>query len=161
MAVGYLNFNTLHTVVELTDLIATHYGAHIWNIRTVKDRDNGVVVGKGPYKGDDVYTEGAATAFEGVVRETTASGRYLIEVTKADGAILLAQPEENYYEFETAAKAPSQFYNAQGDVVRGYSLTVGDRFAVSKEGFTTVPSKETIGKTVTADADTKKFVIGA
>lgn len=160
MAVGFVNFNTLHTVAELTDLIATHYGAHIWNIHITKDHDNGVVVGKGAYEGDDVYTEGAATAFEGVIREVTASGRYLIEVTKADGAILLAQPEKNYYEFETMAKNPSQFYNAQGDVVRGLQLVVGDRFAVSKEGFTTDPSKS-IGKTVTADADTKKFVIGA
>lgn len=161
MAVGYVNFSTLHTVAESTDLIATHYGAHIWNIRLTADRDNGVLVAKGAYEGDDVYTEATPENFTGVIREITANGLYLVEVETPGNAVFVNQPVITHYEFETTAKHESQFYNAKDSVVRGYSLVAGDRFALSEQGFTTTPTKDSVGKEVTVDATTHKLVIGA
>ena len=42
----------------------------------------------------------------------------------------------------------SNFYNANGDIVRAYELYKGDVFELSKEGFTGTPAK---GKTVTIE----------
>ena len=60
-----------------------------------------------------------------------------------------------YEEYTTALKHESNFYNANGDIVRAYELYVGDVFEVSSEGFSGTPAK---GATVTV-AD-KKLTIG-
>lgn len=159
MAVGFLDFSKKHTVAESTDILGTHYGAHIYNIRMKEDHDNGIIVGKGKYLEDDVFEEDDAKDFEGVILEQAANGGFVVEVIKAaDGDALVLQVPKTYYEF-SQAKAESQFYNAKDDVVRAYQLQYADRFTLSAEGFTTTPDATSIGKTVTVDAATKKLVI--
>lgn len=163
MAVGFVDFSTKHTVAESTNLLATHYGAHIYNIKLSANRDNGVIVGKGAYQSDDVYAEAAASnAFEGMILEQAANGGWVIEVTAAsDGDLLVLQVPESPYEFESEARAERQFFNKANDIVRAYQLTYGDKFTLSAEGFTTTPTTAKIGKKVTVDATTKKLVIGS
>lgn len=166
MAIGFLNYSTKHTVAESTDLLGTHWGEHIYNIKIgATARDNGVIVTLGNYDSDDVFLEGAApasSAFTGVILEQAANGGYVVRVTKSsDGVALILSVPETYYEFETAATEESQFYNGVGEIARGYQLRYGDRFTLSAEGFTTAPSSASIGKPVTVDSTTKKLVIGS
>lgn len=166
MAIGYLDFTTKHAVAESTDILGTHWGEHIYNIKIGNvARDNGVVVTLGAYDSDDIYLEGAApaaSAFTGEILEQAANGGYVIRVTKSsDGVALILSVPKTYYEFETAATEESQFYNGVGEIARGYQLRYGDRFTISAEGFTTTPTSASIGKAVTVDATTKKLVIGS
>jgi hypothetical protein len=163
MAVGFIDFSTKHTVAESTNLLATHYGDHIYNIKLSANRDNGVIVGKGAYQGDDIYAEGAASnSFAGKIIEKAANGGYVVEVTAAaDGDLLVLQVPTSPYEFESEARAERQFYNKANDVVRAYQLRYGDKFTLSAEGFTTTPAAASIGKAVSVDATTKKLVIAS
>lgn len=52
-------------------------------------------------------------------------------------------------------KKESNFYNAKGDVVRGYALHKGDVFEVSVEGFDGQPAEK-----VTVTCENKKLKIG-
>lgn len=54
-----------------------------------------------------------------------------------------------YEEYTTAMQHESNFYNANGDIVRGYELYKGDIFELSKEGFEGTPEK---GKSVTINS---------
>lgn len=163
MAVGFIDFSTKHAVAESTNLLATHYGDHIYNIKLSANRDNGVIVGKGAYQEDDVYAEAApSNTFAGIILEQAANGSWVVEVTKAnDGDLLVLQVPESPYEFETEAKAERQFFNKANDIVRAYQLRYGDKFTISAEGFTTTPSSTSIGKTVTVNSTSKKLVIGS
>lgn len=161
MAVGFLDFSNIHTVAESTNLLATHYGDHIYNIKLGADRDNGVIVGKGAYVENDVYAEAApSNTFAGVILEQAANGSWVVEVTKAaDGDLLVLQVPESPYEFETEARAERQFYNKKDDVVRAYQLRYGDKFTISKKGFTTEPTSASVGKAVSVNSTSKKLVI--
>ena len=60
-----------------------------------------------------------------------------------------------YEEYTTALKHESNFYNANGDIVRAYELYAGDVFEVSAEG---ISGEITKGATVTVTS--KKLTIG-
>lgn len=156
MAVGFLDFSTKHAVCESTKLIATYAGAHIYNVKVAKDTDNGTVVGLGAWTADDYYVEAAApTTFRAKALERTANGHMLMEVTVADGAVLLLNPELIYQEWTTQCQNKSNFFNAKDDLVRGYELVVHDMFALSDEGFTAAP---VVGTTYKVDTATRKLV---
>lgn len=163
MAVGFLDFSNHHTVAESTNLLATHYGEHIYNIKLGADRDNGVIVGKGAYVENDVYAEAApSNTFAGVILEQAANGSWVVEVTKAaDGDLLVLQVPESPYDFQIEAQAERQFFNKKDDIVRAYQLRYGDKFTVSAEGFTTAPTAASAGKAVTVNSTSKKLVIGS
>lgn len=124
-----------HGVVFPSKLLAGFGGAHQYNITIAKDHDNGELVTRGEWNSFDNYDEGsAAVEFSGVIREPAAEGGYYIEVTAATEALLLYNTPINPYtgrEFEDDAL----FFNAAGDVVRGYALVKGDIFAVSENMF--------------------------
>ena len=158
--VSYLDFSKHHTVAESTDLLGTEFGEHIYNIKMAEDHDNGVILGVGDYVEFDYFDEAKATGFEGKILMQNANGSWMVRTTKAaDGDVLILSVPMTAYEFESEAMAERQFYNGAGDIARAYQLRYGDRFSLSKEGFTSEPSDADIGKTVTVDNATGKLVI--
>lgn len=152
MAVGFLNFDKKHAVAESSKLKATFGGKHIYNIQISKDLDNGTIVAKGDYIEPEIYAEKASTGFSGVILGQAGNGNYLVEVVEAGDAVLLLNVPVIYEEYTTRMQAEYNFYNAKGDVVRGYELAIGDIFALSAEGFEGQPSA---GASVTVNADYK------
>jgi len=144
MAVNFFNKDAVHAVAESSKLKATTAG-HIFNIKATADIDNGCIVGKGAYQGNDYYAEAAATTFKGVITEKAANGNWYVEVTSAVNAYLVLTAPLIYENYTKGMQDPKYFYNAAGDLVRAYELYAGDVFALSENGFTGTPEA---GKTV-------------
>lgn len=155
MATSFINF-VKHAVCGLTKLSATKYGKHIFNIKIEADLDNGSIVAMGDLVAGtlDTYVAKDSTGFSGVVDGKAANGNYYVRVVDPGDALLLHNPELIYEEYTTAMQHASNFFNAKGDIVRGFQLEVGDVFELSAEGFVAEP---TVGATVTVDS-TKKLV---
>ena len=132
-----------HAVAGSSKLKATIAG-HIYNIQIEEDLDNGSIVAKGDYIKPETYKAKDSTGFKGKVLDKAAGD-----------ALLVLQVPMLYEEYTTALKHESNFYNANGDIVRAYELYVGDIFEVSAEGFSGTPAKES-AVTVTG----KKLTIG-
>ncbi|RGF22384.1 hypothetical protein DW128_03080 [Firmicutes bacterium AM10-47] len=154
MATNFINMEK-HAVAGSSKLKATTSG-HIYNILIEEDMDNGTLVAKGDYVKPEVYKAKAATGFSGVILDKASNGNFYIEVVEPGDALLLLQVPLIYEEYTTAMQHESNFYNANGDIVRSYELYAGDFFELSKEGFVGTPEK---GKTVTIDT-TKKIKVG-
>lgn len=155
MATNFINF-VKHAVCGTTKLSATKYGRHIFNIKIEEDLDNGSIVAMGDLVAGttDTYKAKEATGFLGVVEGKAANGNFYVRVIAAGDALLLHNPELIYENYTTIMQRASNFFNAKGDIVRGYQLEVGDIFELSVEGFTAEP---TVGNTVTVDTTTKKL----
>lgn len=143
-----------HAVAFPSKLLAQNGGKHIYNIELATDTDNGNLVKRGSFIDLDLYEEEAATTFEGVIQKQAANGNWYVEVVNPGDALFVYMQAFIAEEWTNKFKAESNFYNAAGDVVRGYELAVGDVFEVSVEGFTGTPEA---GKTVSVAA--KKLVV--
>lgn len=154
MATNFIKMQK-HAVAGSSKLKATTSG-HIYNILVEEDMDNGTLVAKGDYVKPEVYKAKVATGFSGVILDKASNGNFYVEVVNPGDALLLLQVPLIYEEYTTAMQHESNFYNANGDIVRGYELYAGDIFELSKEGFVGTPEK---GKTVTIDT-TKKIKVG-
>lgn len=151
-----------HAYAFQSKLLAGNGGEHIYNILLTADRDNGVIRGKGDWVSFDLYEEAAApTAFAAKIVDQAADGNYYVEVTNAADAILILEVPEMGIDYDARFTDPKNFYNKNGDTVRGYALHKGDIFEISEEGFTTTPTSASIGKAVSANATSGKLVIGA
>lgn len=146
MAIAY-KIDT-HAVAGASKLLATNGGKHIYNIKLTSDTDNGSIIGKGDYLAFDLYGEGTATNFAGVIRDKAANGNWYIEVTEAENALLVYQVPLIYEEYSNKFTKESNFYNLAGDVVRSYELAVGDIFELSAEGIDAGETTDLKGKTV-------------
>lgn len=155
MATGFLDFSKKHAVAGSSKLKATTAG-HIYNIKIEADLDNGSIVAKGEYVEPEVYKAKDSTGFSGVIVDQAANGNWYVEVTDPGDALLLLQVPMIYEEYTTRMQHESNFYNANGDIVRAYELYKGDVFELSAEGFDGTPEK---GKTVTVAS--KKLQVGA
>ena len=147
MATNFINMSTKHAVAGSSKLKATTAG-HIYNILIEQDMDNGSVVAKGDYVKPEVYKAKASTGFAGLIVDVAANGNFYVEVTDPGDAVLLLNVPLIYEEYTTAMQHESNFYNANGDIVRGYELYKNDIFELSKEGFDGTPEK---GKSVTIE----------
>lgn len=148
MASVYRNFvPAKHAICGSSKLKATKSG-HIYNILIEQDMDNGSIVAKGDYVKPEVYKAKASTGFAGTIVDIAANGNFYVEVTDPGDAVLLLNVPLIYEEYTTAMQHESNFYNANGDIVRGYELYAGDIFELSKEGFSGEPTK---GKAVTVE----------
>lgn len=147
MATSFIDFSTKHSVVESTKLAATTGGAHIYSIKVSADVDNGAIVGLGEYQAPEYYAEASASStFAGKIIEKAANGSYRVQVTKCEPTdCILIQVPLIYEEYTTRMQDESNFYNAKNDIVRAYSLIIGDVFTISTEGFDGTPE---VGKTV-------------
>lgn len=133
------------------------YG-HVYNMVLTADHDNGNLIGRGAYVSFDQYTEAAVPqGFAGRINEQAADGKWYIEVTALGaGETLVVYDSATSPYTERELRDEKVFYNADGDVVQGATLIVGDVIAVSAEGITGTPAANTA---VTYNATTKKYEI--
>ncbi len=126
-----------HAVAFPSKLLAQNGGKHIYNITLTSDTDNGNLVARGAFEDLDRYTEAAVSEFSGKIQKQASNGNWYVEVVNPGDALLVYMEAMISNEF----KAEPNFYNAKGEVVRGYELAVGDVFEVSELGFTGTPSE--------------------
>lgn len=145
-----------HNEAFPSKLLAASGGGHIYDIQLTADHDNGVLVGRGSYIKLGTYQETTApNTFAGIIREQAANGNWYVEVTAATEALWILMPEISPYEAIPETVNPKAWVNKAGDTVKGYSLTKGDIFEMSAEGFTGIPA---VNKSVTFASG--KYVVG-
>lgn len=145
-----------HNEAFPSKLLAASGGGHIYDIQLTADHDNGVLVGRGNYIKLGTYQETTApNTFTGIIREQAANGNWYVEVTAATEALWILMPEISPYEAIPETVNPKAWVNKAGDTVKGYSLTKGDIFEMSAEGFTGIPA---LNKSVTFASG--KYVVG-
>ena len=143
-----INIDNTHAYCFPTKVLAGNGGEHILNIELTSDADNGSIVSAGEYKSFDNYVEAAAPAgYEAKIVDVAADGNFYVQVVTPADAILVCEVIDNpYNNYDSRFTASKNFYNAAGDVVRGYVLHKFDIYELSEEGFEGTPE---VGKTVT------------
>ena len=143
-----INIENTHAYCFPTKVLAGNGGEHILNIELTADADNGSIVTAGDYKSFDNYVEAAAPAdYSAKIVDVAADGNFYVEVVEPADAVLICEVIDNpYTNYDSRFKTVKAFYNAKGDVVRGYVLHKKDIYELSAEGFTGTPE---VGKTVT------------
>jgi hypothetical protein len=132
-----MNLDVRHIVAESTNILSTNFGGgHIYSITIGEDMDNGLIVCRGEYLGD----------------ETWSAKNY---VAGEEPLFLLAPPIVPFTQLKGYADE-DRFYNKKNDRVRAYTLRVGDRVALSENAFDTAPEA---GKYVTYDSVAKQYVV--
>ena len=136
-----------HAYCFPTKVLAGNGGAHILNIELTADADNGSIVAAGEYKSFDNYVEAAAPAeYSAKIVDKAANGNFYVEVVEPADAVLICEVPVIAETYDSRFTAVKNFYNAAGDVVRGYCLAKHDIYELSAEGF---DGKPEVGKTVT------------
>lgn len=146
-----------HAICFPSKLLAQNGGKHILNITLTNDTDNGTLVAAGKFEDLDRYTEAAPTTFEGKIQKQAANGHWYVEVVDPGDALLVYMQAFIAEDWTNRFKKESNFYNAKGDVVRGYELAKRDVFELSAEGFTGEELAE--GKKVTYDSVSRKLKV--
>jgi len=143
-----INLENTHAYCFPTKVLAGNGGEHILNIELTADADNGSIVTAGDYKSFDNYVEAEAPAdYSAKIVDVAADGNFYVEVVEPADAVLICEVINNpYTNYDSRFKDSKLFYNAAGDVVRGYVLHKKDIYELSKEGFEGTPE---VGKTVT------------
>lgn len=152
-----MTYTATHNEAFPSKILAANGGAHIFDILLTANHDNGVLVGRGNYIKLGTYQETTApVSFAGKIVEQAQNGNWYVEVTTPAEALWILMPEISPYGI-SQLENPKCWYNASGDTVKGYSLTKGDIFEISAEGFSTTPTTSSIGKAVSFSGG--KYVI--
>ena len=132
-----VDFTTNHADANVSKLLATNYGGHIYNVTLSSAADNGNIIKRGAYNSFDNYDEATANSFNGIVRGKAADGNWYVEVLEDLGfdALLVYNAPDNGYDSPKAISGEKRFYLAAGEVARAHQLYAGDIFEVSSEGF--------------------------
>ena len=150
---------TKHAVCFPSKILAGSMGAHIYNITLSTAADNGNIIGRGAWNSFDNYAEAACpNGFAGKIVDKAANGNWYVEVTAVPStgeALLVYNSPIIPYETPRELADLSNFYNAAGEVVKAYVLTLGDIFEVSGEAFTGTPAKN-----ATLTVSSKKLAVG-
>ncbi len=159
MAYGKINM-TKHAICFPSKVLAGNMGAHIFNVTLSTAADNGNIIGRGAWNSFDNYAEAACpNGFAAKIVDKAANGHWYVEVTAVPStgeALLVYNSPIIPYESPRELADLSNFWNDKDEVVKAYTLTVGDIFEVSDEAFTGTPVK---GKALTVAS--KKLVVGA
>lgn len=132
-----MNLNVSHIVAESTNILSTNFGGgHIYSITIDEDMDNGLIVCRDEYLGDETWSAKDYVAGE-------------------EPIFLLAPPIVPFTQLKGYADE-DRFYNKSGDRVRGYTLRVGDRVSLSENAFDAAPA---VNQYVTYDAGAKKYAV--
>lgn len=130
-----------HATAFATKMLASTGGKHIYNLVMDKNRDQGQIVAKGAWQGQEKYAvKETVTGFSGVILEQAANGNWYVEVTAPGDGILICSVPLIYEEYSHKYTNEHNFYNAKDDVARGYELATGDIFEVSAEAFDGTPA---------------------
>ena len=133
-----MNLNVHHIVAESTNILSTNFGGgHIYSITIDEDMDNGLIVCRNEYIGDETWSAKDYVAGE-------------------EPLFLLAPPVVAFTQLKGYADE-DRFYNKEGDRVRAYTLRVGDRVSLSENAFDTAPAEKQF---VTYDSAAKQYVVG-
>lgn len=161
MAYNTLTLNK-HAVCFPSKVLAGNMGAHIFDVKLTTAADNGNIISrtKGAWTpGFDNYTEAACpNGFTAKIVGKSPRGYWYVEVMTVptdSEALLVYNSPIIPYESPRELADESNFWNAANDVVKAYTLTVGDVFEVSDEAFTGNPD---VGKALTVAS--KKLVVG-
>lgn len=148
-----------HANANVSKLLATNYGGHIYNVTLSSDADNGNIIKRGNWLSFDNYAEAAATTFNGVIRQKAANGNWYVEVLEDMGfdALLVYNAPVIEEEYNNKFKSESNFFVGRGEVARAHQLYKGDIFEVSAEGFSGTPVAGGTIKTIS----NKKLVVTA
>ena len=132
-----VDFTTNHADANVSKLLATNYGGHIYNVTLSSAADNGNIIKRGAWNSFDNYAEATANNFNGIVRGQAADGNWYVEVLEDLGfeALLVYNAPVTEYESPAVLASEKRFYNAAGDVARAHQLYAGDIFEVSTLGF--------------------------
>ena len=131
-----MNLNVNHIVAWSSAISSVHFGHHIYSVEITEDMDNGLLVSRDTYEGDEVWK-----------RKKYAAGQE---------PLLLLNPPVVPFTAVTGYADEDKFYNANGDRVRAYTLNLGDRFALTVNAFDKEP---TVGKFVTFNATDKQYAV--
>lgn len=131
----------VHTVCETSNLRCVHYAERIWDAVADFDVDNGTI----GYL-DDVAVEG------GVIYNFKAGTK------EGKTPVLAHNPEWTEDTSRKTNQRKDKFFVPANVPFRAYTLTKGDEFALSTEGFVGTPE---IGKYVSVDANGKLVVADA
>lgn len=159
---GFIQPVTKHVIAESTNIQATYWADHIYNVVASADIDNGKLVNLT----DMAYYKNATG--NGLIVGANRNGAILgndkfsngecftmVEPTATCKVGLILSVPVGYEESPWQAKLDSNFYNGKGEVMRVYELNEGDRFTVSIEGITALASganaKPVVGNYVVAD----------
>lgn len=129
-----------HVVAESSLLKSTEVG-HIYSLKCHKDMDNGTIVSVGDWAEAQIYNS----------KDFVAGTRPVLVLTTP----IAYNSDRREYQDE------QYFYNAKGEIARGYELNDGDIFTVSEIAFDGTPE---VGKfidaayTVAASAGNSGFV---
>ncbi|WP_346961258.1 hypothetical protein [Clostridium sp.] len=134
-----------HGVCFTSKVLAAQGGKHIYNIKIAANRDNGSVVAKGEWGGMEYYEEKASTGVTAVVLEQAANDNWYVEITNPGDGIVLRNVPMIAEEFTKKFQKEENFFNGQGEIVRGYELAAGDILELSEACFTGTPvAKKTL-----------------
>lgn len=132
-----MNLNVSHIVAESTNILSTNFGGgHIYSITIGEDMDNGLIVCRDEYLGDETWSAKEYVAGE-------------------EPLFLLAPPIVPFTQLKGYADE-DRFYNKTGDRVRAYTLRVGDRVSLSENAFDVAPTEK---QYVTYDPSVKQYVV--
>lgn len=145
-----------HATAYPSLMLAQNGGKHIYSLLLDKDTDNGQVVAKNAWQGQQYYSVKDSTGVAGVVLEQAANGNWYIEITEPGDGLFIYQVPMIEEEWTNTFKKESNFYNEAGEIVRGYEMAKGDIVEVSALGIT---GKVTKGATVSV-VDRKFKVAG-
>lgn len=126
MATKFFNYEK-HGVCETSDITSVQVG-HLYSLVADEDIDNGSFCVLGDYVKGDVW-KAAIPA-------------------KGDKLILINTSIIIYEDYTKKMQEEANFYNAAGDVMRGFELKDTDKMALSTECFNGVPE---VGKYVAVD----------
>lgn len=124
-----------HAIAFPSKVLAREGGKHILNIELKENVDNGWFVGKGAFKELDLYEEAAPTSVTGKVVAKAANGNYYVEIVSTENALFVYQVPMIEEEYNNAFKKESNYFNANGTVVRAYDLAPYDVVEISAAGF--------------------------
>lgn len=137
-------------------MLAQNGGKHIYSVQLDKDTDNGSIVAKGDWKGQQYYGVKDSTGVEGIVLEQAANGNWYVEITAAGDGLLIYQVPLIEEQWTKEFQKEGNFYNLNGDIVRAYELAAGDIIECSAECFDKTPSAK---KKLTVE--NRKFKLGS
>lgn len=128
MATRLLNYE-MHGVCETSDITSVQVG-HLYSLEAPEEIDNGSVCALGDYVKGEVWKAN--------IPQTT------------DKVILINTSVLIYEEYTKKCQEEARFFNAKGDIMRGYELKDTDKFALSVEAFAD-SADPAIGKYVVVD----------
>ncbi|WP_305180655.1 hypothetical protein [Ileibacterium valens] len=137
-----------HAVAFPTKVLAAEGGEHVLNVVMDKDRDNGEIVEIVDYNELDSYTIQDTTAAEGIVRYLPDNGNVYVEIASTAEVVFIYSVPSNPYATTRADRDEHYFYNAKGDMARGYVLHKRDIIEESIENFTGFTGMPAVGDAV-------------